>query len=303
VLIRHVDLIVDARRNLVAEGRFSGTGALMLRQTGSTGHAWGQQAASREDWMKGLEIPLCRDGATFEYLFWVGCAGATDPGAVKTTKAVAALLKKAGVSFACLGQEESCSGDPARRTGDEFLFQDRVQTNVAAFEKYGVRKVVTACPHCFNTLKNEYGDFGAKLEVFHHTQLLGRLIAERRLKAARPDAKALVLHDPCYLGRINDESAAPRSLVEGVGVALLEPEHHGRKTLCCGAGGGRMWMEESPDQRPGDRRARELLKTGAESVAVACPFCRIMLDACVKQVSEREVRLVDLAEVLEEANR
>jgi len=322
VLIRHVDLIVDSRRNLVAEGKLSGTGAVMLRQVGSTANAWGQPANAREEWMKGLDIPLCRDGGEFDVLFWVGCAGATDPGAVKTTKAVAQLLKKAGVRFACLGAEEACTGDPARRIGDEFTFQGMAEQNVSVFEKYGVREVVTACPHCFNSLLNEYHQFGPRMLVHHHTQLLRRLIDEGKLKAAQLDAGEVTYHDPCYLARVNDISDDPRALVgqethwdtnqaaivhalskEPDGpTALAEPEHKGRKTLCCGAGGGRMWMEEEPDQRPGNRRAAELLATGAKSVAVACPFCRIMLDASIKQVSKEDIQLVDMAELLNQAN-
>jgi Fe-S oxidoreductase len=321
VLIRHVDLIVDSRRNLVAEGKLSGSGATMLRQTASTSNAWGAPASSREDWMKGLDIPLCRDGVQFEYLFWVGCAGATDPGAVKTTKAVAQLLKKAGVSFACLGQEEACTGDPARRIGDEFLFQEKAMENISVFQRYKVQKVVTPCPHCFNTLSNEYGQFEGQLNVVHHSQLLQELIAAGKLKASNSPKGEVTYHDPCYLARINNESDAPRAVLGeettlndhnpealelGSGTAkeqsLVEPKHFGRKTLCCGAGGGRMWMEEPPSQRPGNRRAQELLDTGAKTVAVGCPFCRIMLDASIKQVTDDEIRLVDLAEMLQEAN-
>lgn len=323
VSIQHVSMIVDARRNLVAEGRLSGTGAVMLRQVGSTGHAWGQPSSGREDWMKGLDVPLCRDGVEFEYLFWVGCAGATDPGAVKTTRAVARLLSKAGVRFACLGHEESCTGDPVRRIGDEFLFQEQVAKNGGVLAKYGVKKIVTACPHCMNTLRNEYPDFMERCEVFHHTEVLAGLVAEGRLIAADPGDGETTFHDPCYLARVNGTADAPRSLVgdethmdsdesaivhalsspsDGVR-QLAEPAHHGRKTLCCGAGGGRMWMEEEPDQRPSSRRARELIQTGARQVAVACPFCRIMLDAGLRQESSSEIRLVDLAEMLDEANR
>lgn len=319
VLIRHVDLIVDARRNLVAEGQLAGTAAVMLRQTGSTGNAWGAPASAREDWMKGLDIPLCRDGKPFEYLFWVGCAGATDPGAVKTTKAVAELLTKARVSFACLGQEEACTGDPARRTGEEFLFQEKAMQNASVFERYGVKKVVTACPHCFNSLKNEYGEFGAKLEVLHHSQLLADLVRKDQLRAAKPLRGEVTFHDPCYLGRVNQEADAPRTVlgehtalngrspdgvleVLGGSQNLVEPVHYASKTLCCGAGGGRMWMEEPPDQRPGNRRAEQLLATGAKTVALGCPFCRIMLDASIKQVTDEDIRLVDLAEMLQEAN-
>ena len=300
VLIRHVDLIVDVRRNLVSEGALSGSAATMLRQTASTSSAWGQSGSTREDWMKGLDIPLCRDGVEFEFLLWVGCAGATDPGAIKTTKATADLLRKAGIKFACLGKEEACTGDPARRIGEEFLFQDKAAQNVSVFEKYGVKKVVTACPHCFNSLKNEYGDFGATLEVFHHTQLLSSLVTKGQLLAAKPSRGDVVIHDPCYLGRVNDESAAPRSLISD---GQVEPEFHSAKTRCCGAGGGRMWMEETPEQRPSNARAEQLVATGATTVAVGCPFCRIMLGDSLKQIRPNdEIRLLDLAELLQEAN-
>lgn len=314
VLIRHVDLIVDARRWLVAEGRLSGTGAVMLRQLGSTGNAWGAQASTREDWMKGLDIPLCRDGNKFEYLLWVGCAGATDPGAVRTTKAFAGLLKKAGVSFACLGQEETCTGDPARRVGDEFLFQEKGDINAEAFKRYGVTKVLTPCPHCFNTLRHEYGHFGLELEVWHHSQFLADLVGQGKIKGAKLLPGSTALHDPCYLARINNESDAPRHILgdktdlnrqavpEEGGTMLAEPANFGRKTLCCGAGGGRMFMEEPPEQRPGNRRAKELLETGAKRVAVACPFCRIMLDASIKQETDKEIELVDVAELVAAEN-
>ena len=244
--------------------------------------------------MEGREIPLCRDGQPFEFLFWVGCAGATDPAGMKTTQAVADLLKKAGVSFACLGQEEACTGDPARRVGEEFLFQDRATENQSVFERYGVKKIVTACPHCFNSLKNEYGEFGAKLEVYHHTQLLQTLVSKGQLLAAKPDRRT-VLHDPCYLTRVNGEVAAPRALVEG----MVEPEFAGVKTRCCGAGGGRMWMDEPPEHRPATARMDQLRATGATQIAVACPFCRIMLDTGHQDDS---IRLVDLAQLMQEAN-
>jgi Fe-S oxidoreductase len=314
VLIRHVDLIVDSRRNLVAEGKLSGPAAVMLRQTTSTGHAWGAQSSTREDWMKDLEIPLAREGGDFDVLFWVGCAGATDPGAIKTTRATAQLMKMAGIKFACLGKEETCTGDAARRTGDEFLFQEKAQQNIANFQKYGVKKVVTPCPHCFNTLKNEYVQFGAELEVEHHTQMLSRLVDQGKIERVEPNPGEVTYHDPCYLARVNNESDAPRKLVgespelnqriipDQGSKNLAEPEHFGRKTLCCGAGGGRMWMEEPADQRPTNRRAQELLATGAKTVAVGCPFCKIMLDTGIKQVTEDEIRLVDLAELLAEKN-
>ncbi len=300
VLIRHVDMIVDARRNLVGEGALSGGPAVMLRQTQSTANAWGQQASSREDWMKGLDVPLAREVQEFDVLYWVGCAGATDPGAVRTTKAMAELMNKAGVRYACLGQEEACSGDPARRVGDEFTFQDMAARNVNVFEKYKFKRVVTACPHCFNTLANEYHQFGGKLEVLHHTQLLQELVNAGRLQGADVSGNGVVFHDPCYLGRVNEISDAPRDLVRKG--SLLEPANRRKKTLCCGAGGGRMWMEEAPDQRPGNRRAEELLATGADTVAIGCPFCRIMLDASIKQITDKEINIVDMAELLQRAN-
>lgn len=323
VLIRHVDIIVETRRHLVSEGRLTGSATLPLKQVAGTGSAWGQNAPEREQWMTGMNIPLARDGAPFDVLFWVGCAGATDPAAIRTTQAFAKLMLKAGVRFACLGQEETCTGDPMRRIGDEAAFQAQGNLNVAAFQKYGVTKVVTACPHCLNTLKNEYPEFGLQgLEVMHHTELLGALVAEGRLKSATPAQGLVAYHDPCYLARVNNVSDAPRSLVgqksnldselplllremtteQAHAQILAEPERHGRKTLCCGAGGGRMWMEEEPNQRPANRRAEELLATGATTIAVGCPFCRIMLDAGVKQVTDDSVNLVDLAELMQEAN-
>ncbi len=314
VLIRHVDLIVDVRRNLLAEGKLSGTAAVMLRQLGSTGHAWGQPSSSREDWMRDLDIPLCRSGEPFEYLFWVGCAGATDPAAVRATKAFASLLKKAGVSFACLGSEEACTGDPARRVGDEFLFQEKAATMAEVMTAYGVKKVLTACPHCLNTLKNEYHQFDFRPEVLHHTQFLQKLISEGKIKGAKLLPGSTVLHDPCYLARVNNEADAPRSLfgeatnlnesaypVSGM-KNQPEPAHFGRKSLCCGAGGGRMFMEEPPEQRPGNKRTEELLATGATTVAVACPFCRIMLDASIKQIAGEIIALKDVVELVLEAN-
>jgi Fe-S oxidoreductase len=319
VLIRHVDMIVDVRRHLVAEGRFSGAGAVMLRQLGSTGHAWGAPASGREDWMRDLDVPLCREGARFDFLLWVGCAGATDPAAVRTTRSLARLLRQAGVSFACLGREETCTGDPARRAGDEFLFQDQASKNVGTFEKYGVQRVVTACPHCFNTFRNEYGQVGGRLEVYHHTQVLNELVQEGRLRPAKPAPGSVVLHDPCYLSRVNGESDAqrgifgeePRHNTQDPGLVhllkssptpnkrLAEPEAHAAKTLCCGAGGGRMWMDEEAGKRPSERRLKQLTDTGAETIAVACPFCRIMLGGSLK---EDKAKLVDVAELLDEAN-
>lgn len=295
--IRHVDLIVETRRNLVAEGKLSGSAAGMLRQLASSGNSWGASQSEREAWMEGLDVPLARDGEAFDVLFWVGCAGATDPGAIRATRATAQLLARAGVRFACLGQEEKCTGDPARRVGDEFLFQELVQQNVSTLQTRGVRKIVTACPHCLNTLRHEYGPFGGNYEVVHHSELLAELVRQGRL-AGVSGHDELTYHDPCYLARVNGVVASPRALLG----RHVEPAHSGGKTLCCGAGGGRMWMEEPADQRPGVRRAEELLASGAKTVAVGCPFCRIMLDTSIRQATNEEIRLVELAELMKEAN-
>lgn len=329
VNIRHVDLIVESRRFLVAEGRLAGSGATLLRQLQSTENAWGVAATEREAWMQGLEIPLARElmtrGEPFDVLLWVGCAGAADKAATAVTKSLAALLKRAGVRFACLGKEERCTGDPARRVGDEFLFQAFAEANVATFEQYGVKTIVTSCPHCFNTIRNEYPQFNGNYEVLHHTQFLAQLIEEGRLRAPKTESGSVTLHDPCYLARINNEADAPRralgadshlndhvtpfdrwlhSPMEGKR-AIVEPRHFAQKTLCCGAGGGRMWMEDPPSQRPSDRRIQELLETGAPTIAVACPFCRIMLDAALANQPDdvaASVELVDIVALVERAN-
>jgi Fe-S oxidoreductase len=327
VLINQVDLIVGARRYLVAEGKLRGTAATMLRQVGSTESAWGTPSSEREKWMEGQDIPLVRDlvakSEPFDVLLWVGCAGAIDRGAIKTTRDFAAVLKKAGVKFACLGVEEKCTGDPARRVGDEFLYQQMAEQNIATFSQYGVKTILTACPHCFNTIKNEYPAFGGEYEVLHHSQFISRLIEEGRLAAPKFAPGSVTLHDPCYLARANNDPDSPRHalgvaanlddhvtpvdrwLNESVepGNALAEPERRAQKTLCCGAGGGRMWMEEDIDQRPGDNRARQLIGTGAKTVATACPFCRIMLDAAIGNVANgSDVQLVDIVELVRQAN-
>lgn len=295
VLIRQVDLIVDMRRGLVAEGKLAGSAAGMLRQTGSTGSAWGS-STDREGWMQNLNIPLAKEKKEFEYLFWVGCAGATDPSAIRTTQAFAQLMQKAGVDFACLGNEESCTGDPARRVGDEFLFQEKAMGNIETLKRYKFSKIVTCCPHCLNTVRNEYPDFEGQFEVEHHTQLLARLIEEGKLKPAQGE---VTYHDPCYLARVNKESDAPRSLMA---LPVKEPEHNRHKTLCCGAGGGRMFMEEEAGKRPSERRVNELLETGASTVALGCPFCKIMLETGVPADKTDSIRLVDLAVLVQESN-
>ena len=245
---------------------------------------------------------LAAQGRQPEILFWVGCAGSFDDRAQRITVAFAKLLQKAGVDFAILGQEESCTGDPARRAGNEFLFQMLAQQNVAVLNMYKVKKIVTACPHCFNTLKNEYPQLGGHYEVMHHTQFLQSLLDEGRLKVegGKLKGKKITYHDSCYLGRANDVYEAPRSVLAALDADLAEMKRCRTKGLCCGAGGAQMWKEDEPgDKRINIERAEEALATGAGIIAVNCPFCMTMMTDGVKAKEKQDSVLVyDLAELI-----
>ncbi len=299
-LIRHVDILDGIRRFRVAEGRLSGSASTMLRHLNSRSNPWGLPASQRLDWAKGLDIAPAKLDDAREVLLWVGCAGAFDSRAQKTTRALAQLLQQAGVKFSVLGPKEKCTGDPARRTGDEFLFQQLAEANVAELDGIGTRTVIASCPHCFNTLKNEYPQLGGHYNVLHHTQYLAQLVESGRLKLPQGYAESVTYHDPCFLARVNGETEAPRKLLSGAAlIPLVEVERRGSKTFCCGAGGGRMWMEEPPTQRPGNNRAAELIATGAKTVAVGCPFCKIMVGDSVAQVGgETAPPVMDVAEVM-----
>jgi Fe-S oxidoreductase/nitrate reductase gamma subunit len=299
-LIRHVDLIDGIRRYRVAEGRLSGPPATMLRQLSSRENPWSLPAAQRADWAKELDIPAAAADDGREVLLWVGCAGALEPRAQGTTRALAELLKRAGVRFSILGPRERCTGDPARRTGDELQFHQLAEANIATLDSVGAKRIVTQCPHCMHTLKNEYPSLGGNYDVVHHTQFLETLVSDGRLKLSAGFAESVTYHDPCFLARVNGETEAPRSLLGGaLSNALVEPERRGAKTFCCGAGGGRMWMEEPPDKRPGVERARELMGTGADVIAVGCPFCKVMVGDCAAQAAaDGPPPVLDVAEVL-----
>lgn len=245
---------------------------------------------------------LAAEGRQPEVLFWVGCAGSFDDRAQRVTRAFAELLQNAGVDFAILGQEESCTGDPARRAGNEFLFQMLAQQNVAVLNMYEVKKIVTACPHCFNTLKNEYPVLGGNYEVVHHTQFLLQLLKEGRLKVEGGSfkGKKITYHDSCYLGRVNGEYEAPRALLEALDADLVEMKRCRTNGLCCGAGGAQMWKEDEPgDKRINVERAEEALETGASVVASNCPFCLTMISDGVKAKDKQdEVMVYDLAELI-----
>jgi Fe-S oxidoreductase len=299
VNIEHIDHIVDLRRHLVmVESRFPSEAETMLRDVERQGNPWGKPQAERAAWTEGLDVRVLEPGDPVpEYLYWVGCAASYDDRARETARSTAKLLTAAGVDFAILGPAESCTGDPARRMGNEFVFQAYAEQNVATLDEVGVTKIVASCPHCFNTLANEYPDFGGRYEVVHHTELLAELVREGRLSPAASE-QTITYHDSCYLARHNDVTMQPRELAAAVGQPV-EMERREQRTFCCGAGGAHMWMEE----RAGainEERVREAAETGAETLAVACPFCTVMLDDGVRS-SGRDMRVVDLATLLAEA--
>ncbi len=319
--IEHVDTIVDLRRyQTLIESAFPSELGGLFKNLESKSNPWGMSARARMDWAKDLdfEVPLAggdiADLGEVDYLFWVGCAGAFEDRAKKTTRAVAELLHMAGVSFAVLGDGETCTGDPARRAGNEFLFQMLAQQNVEMLGEVNATKIVVTCAHCFNTLKNEYPQLGGQYEVIHHTQLLNRLVREQRLTpVARPDqadtagvastGSSVTYHDPCYLGRHNGVYAPPRELLGALpGVEMREMPRHGAKSFCCGAGGARMWMEEKLGTRINMNRTEEALATGADRIAIGCPFCRVMLsDGLTQKQAEgasEDVEVVDVAQML-----
>ncbi len=299
VAIEHVDHIVDLRRHLVmVEGRFPEEAATMLRDVERSANPWGKPQVERANWAEGLDIRVLEPGdAPPEVLFWVGCAPSYDERAREGARSTAKLLQAAGVDFAILGPRECCTGDPARRMGNEYTFQSYAQQNVETLGEAGVTKIVTTCPHCFNTLGNEYPDFGGRYEVMHHTELLAELVRDGRLKP-KADERRITYHDSCYLARHNDVRSDPRELVDAVGASVEMPRNRER-TFCCGAGGAHMWMEE----RGGainEARVREAAETGAGTLAVACPFCTVMLDDGVRSTGT-SMEVVDVATLLMQA--
>jgi Fe-S oxidoreductase len=305
--IEHVDAIVDMRRyEVLMESRFPSEAGLMLRNVENRGDPWGLGQAKRLEWTEGLdfEVPVV-DGTIpddVEYLYWVGCAGALDERARKTTQSIARLLHAAGVSFAVLGPGESCTGDPVRRLGNEYLFQMQAQQNIETLSSAGARKIVVSCPHCFNSIGREYPALGGNFEVIHHTQLLERLLDESKLAPERFEAK-VTYHDPCYLGRHNRVFAAPRSVLSSVpGVESVEMHRCRERGFCCGAGGARMWLEEHIGKRVNLERTDEALETlgGPGVLSTACPYCMIMLDDAVKERQrDEDVKVLDVAQIVE----
>jgi len=299
VSIEHVDHIIDLRRDLVmVQSRFPAEAGTMLRDVERSANPWGKPQTERTDWAEGLDVRVLQPGEEPpEVLFWVGCAPAYDERAREGARSTAKLMQAAGVDFAILGPRECCTGDPARRMGDEYTFQSYAQQNVETLNEQKVTRIVTTCPHCYNSLGNEYPDFGGRYEVVHHTELLAELVRDGRLTPAA-DERTITYHDSCYLARHNDVAAEPRELVAAVGQPV-EMEKHGKRTFCCGAGGAHMWMEERGSQI-NEERVRQATETGASTLAVACPFCTVMLDDGVRSAGA-EIEVVDVATLLVQA--
>jgi Fe-S oxidoreductase len=300
VSIEHVDHIVDLRRHLVmVDSSFPAEAEPMLRDVERASNPWGKAQSERADWAASLGVRVLEPGDPApEYLYWVGCASSFDERARRTAESTAKLLQRAGVEFAILGPREACTGDPARRMGNEYVFQAFAEQNVQTLNEAGVTKIIANCPHCFNTLGNEYPDFGGHYEVVHHSELLARLVAEGKLSPRRDEGLSITYHDSCYLARHNDVLAPPRDLVAAVGQPV-EMQRSGKQTFCCGAGGAHMWMEE----RAGainENRVHEAAATGAGTLAVACPYCTVMLDDGVQSTGDA-LRVVDVATLLVEA--
>jgi Fe-S oxidoreductase len=307
--IEHIDHIADMRRyQVLIESSFPVEAAGMLKNLENKGDPWGMGDARRAEWMSELdfEVPVVdgRLGDDVEYLFWVGCAGALEDRAKRTTKAIAELLHTAGVSFAVLGPAETCTGDPARRIGNEFVYSMLAQQNIETLNAAGARTIVASCPHCFNTLANEYPQLGGSYEVIHHTQLLSRLVASGRLTPVSPVDEKVTYHDPCFLGRHNKVFTPPREILEQVpGVQTQEMHRCKDRGFCCGAGGARMWMEERIGKRINTERVEEALGTNPDTLSTACPYCLVMLgDAISEKKSSGEAKesleVVDVAQLL-----
>ena len=302
VNIEILDKILDMRRYLsLMESDFPAELGNAYRAMENQGNPWGMSQSDRGEWAKDLDVTILDPGAAFnhEYLYWVGCAGSFDDKNKKVTQSMAKLLKRAGIDVAILGPSEMCTGDSARRSGNEYLFQMLAMPNIEMLNGMGVRKIITQCPHCFNTLANEYPQFGGTYEVIHHSQLLEHLIDSGKLDISDATLEErITYHDSCYLGRHNDVYMAPRNVVASIkGVDVVEMPRNGTKGMCCGAGGARMWMEETIGTKVNDERAAEAISTGASRVATACPFCYIMLDDGVKGAGkeEHEVKVADIS--------
>ena len=302
VTIEHVPRIIAMRQGqfLMAEAYPKELNPA-LKGLEYNGNPWGIGYDKRADWAKGLDVKTMADDSDVDYLLWVGCAGSFDDRSKKVSTSLVKILQKAGISFAILGVEEKCTGDFARRVGNEMLFQMMAQENIETLNNYKVKKIIAACPHCLNTLKHEYPQMGGNYEVIHHTEFIDQLVKEGKIKLKQSLEGALTYHDPCYLGRYNNIFDQPRSILRSVSKGgLKELERHGRESFCCGAGGGRMWMEETIGKRIYLERSEEIVRQQVSNVAVACPFCMTMIEDGMKELGkEEEIKTMDIAELVE----
>jgi Fe-S oxidoreductase/nitrate reductase gamma subunit len=302
VMIEHLDSIIDMRRNLVlTESQFPSNLNSVFKSIETNFTPWAFNQNDRANWAEGLNIKTMSEDSNGEILFWVGCAGSFDERYKKVSRAFAELMQKAGVDFRILGTEEKCNGDTARRLGNEYLAQMMIQENIATLNKYSVKKIVTACPHCFHSLGNEYRQFGGNYEVIHHTQLIQQLINFGKIQLTSSDKNQTVTyHDSCYLGRYNKIYDDPRNSLQKIGnVNLVEMHRNKSRGFCCGAGGGRMFLEDEEGGRINEERTREALETGALTIASACPFCMTMMTDGVKVFNKNdEVAVKDIAEII-----
>ncbi|MBT3252066.1 MAG: 4Fe-4S dicluster domain-containing protein [Candidatus Marinimicrobia bacterium] len=304
VLIDHVPTIVDMRRHLVlSEGLPPEQAAESLEKIMQNGNPWGFPKKDRLKWASdaGLDVPVFSQKKSAEYLYWVGCAGAYDPRNQEVSRAVINIMNTAGLDFAVLGTEESCTGDSARRLGEEYTFETMALQNIEILEKYKFSKIITQCPHCFHTLKNEYVDFGGNFDVIHHSELINDLMESKSISVTKSDLKTITYHDPCYLGRYNDIYDTPRNILQNSTDAhkIVEMENNRNNSFCCGAGGGNMWHEINEGERVNVVRFREAVSSGAETIVTACSFCLIMMDDAMRvDGKEEEIKILDIAEVV-----
>ncbi|MDP6127273.1 MAG: (Fe-S)-binding protein [Dehalococcoidales bacterium] len=303
--IEHIDKIIGMRRSLVMErSEMPDEVQQALQCLTSREHPWRGTTATRTDWTEGLEIKALSEDSDVDILFWVGCTSALEDRNMKVASATARILKEAGVKFGILGAEESCCGDPARRLGDEYLFQTLCEKNIETLNSYNVKKILTTCPHCFNTLKNEYPQFSGNFEVIHHTQFLLDLISEGKVKIGNLESsKVVAYHDSCYLGRYNGIYEQPRDILKAIGgIQTLELAQSRSSGFCCGGGGGHLWMEEEPDKRVNVKRTEQVIETKADVVASACPYCLSMFEDGLKtKGADETIQAKDLSELVLEA--
>jgi Fe-S oxidoreductase len=296
--------ILNMRQYMVLmEGQPPDLLATALTQAERAGDPWGNPRGTRLDWAEGLDIPVMGDKQQADVLYWIGCAGAYDPAGQRVSRAMVRILNAAGIDFAILGNEERCTCEWARRSGQEALFQEATFELIETFNQYEFKTIVTQCPHCFNTFKNEYPEFGGNYEVVHHSQYITRLLNEGKLKTEKWDRRrkeqSITYHDSCYLGRYNHEYSAPRDALKSVGgLRLVEMERHHNRGLCCGGGGGQVWMETHQDVPVNITRLEEALETGAQTIGAACPFCSVMLTSAAQSLGNEEVDIRDIAEIV-----